>query len=470
MDAQTRRNLEIETSLGARDEYTLAGLVDRCATAMGSRLLRRWLNRPIRDRAELKRRQQAVDLLQRRGPLEDTRFMLKEIGDLERVLTRVALRSARPRDLAQLRDGLERLPELRKHFAPCPAERVQALVAKCGAHDDERDLLRRALVETPPVLLRDGGVIAPGYDAELDELRHDQHECRPVSRAARAARARANRHRGTQGRLQPRARLLHRDDEGAVGERRPPTTSAARRSKAPSATSPPSSRSSRTRCLSRARARARRARKRSTTGCSRRSASRLAALQQTAESIAELDTLANLAERVNALDLVMPELVDEPRARVPRRPASRRRALERRAVRAERFGARASATRMLIITGPEHGRQVDLHAPDRADRDPRAHRQLRAGASPRRHRTHRPDLHAHRRGRRSHRRPLDVHGRDDGDREHPEQRDALEPRADGRGRPRHEHVRRPVARVGRGAPHRAAESARSRCSRRTTSS
>jgi DNA mismatch repair protein MutS len=73
MDAQTRRNLEIETSLGARDEYTLAGLVDRCATAMGSRLLRRWLNRPIRDRAELKRRQQAVDLLQSRGPLEDTR-------------------------------------------------------------------------------------------------------------------------------------------------------------------------------------------------------------------------------------------------------------------------------------------------------------------------------------------------------------------------------------------------------------
>src|SRR4029079_5702473 len=125
-------------------------------------LLRRWLNRPIRDRAELKRRQQAVELLHDGGPLHDTRFMPREIGDLERILTRVALRSARPRDLAQLRDGLERLPSLREHFAPCPAERVQVLVAKCGAHEDERDLLRRALVETPPVLLRDGGVIAPG--------------------------------------------------------------------------------------------------------------------------------------------------------------------------------------------------------------------------------------------------------------------------------------------------------------------
>src|SRR5512134_3899948 len=171
LDAQTRRNLEIETSSGGRDEYTLAGLMDRCATAMGSRQLRRWLNRPIRDHAELKRRQQAVDVLQNNGAVAALQAVLQEIGDLERILTRIGLRSARPRDLANLRDSLARLPELRRLAGPLDAERLQALAAQCGEHAAEQELLKRALVDTPPVLLRDGGVIAPGYDADLDELR-----------------------------------------------------------------------------------------------------------------------------------------------------------------------------------------------------------------------------------------------------------------------------------------------------------
>ena len=111
------------TSLGARAEYTLAGLMDRCATAMGSRQLRRWLNRPIRDHAELKRRQQAIDVLQRSGPIEPLQAVLKDIGDLERILTRIGLRSARPRDLTGLRDSLAQLPELRRLAAPLAAER-----------------------------------------------------------------------------------------------------------------------------------------------------------------------------------------------------------------------------------------------------------------------------------------------------------------------------------------------------------
>ncbi|HWN40530.1 MAG TPA: DNA mismatch repair protein MutS, partial [Gammaproteobacteria bacterium] len=171
LDAQTRRNLEIETSLGTRAEYTLAGLLDRCATAMGSRHLRRWLNRPIRDRAELKRRQQAIDVLQRSGPVQALQAVLKDIGDLERILTRIGLRSARPRDLTGLRDSLAQLPALRQLAAPLAAERLQTLAARCGEHAAEQALLKRALVETPPALLRDGGVIAPGYDADLDELR-----------------------------------------------------------------------------------------------------------------------------------------------------------------------------------------------------------------------------------------------------------------------------------------------------------
>ena len=107
MDAQTRRNLEIESSLGVRDEYTLAGLMDRCATAMGSRLLRRWLNRPIRDRGELSRRQQAAR--RARGARAARRHCSpcsKTSATSSAILTRVALRTARPRDLAQLRDSL----------------------------------------------------------------------------------------------------------------------------------------------------------------------------------------------------------------------------------------------------------------------------------------------------------------------------------------------------------------------------
>ncbi|MCY3731051.1 MAG: DNA mismatch repair protein MutS, partial [Rhodospirillaceae bacterium] len=112
MDAETRRNLEIEIGSGSDPAYTLTGLMDRCATPMGSRLLRRWLNRPIRDRHALRRRQQAVETLVQPRLAETLRSILRETGDIERILSRVALGSARPRDLAQLRDALERLPGL----------------------------------------------------------------------------------------------------------------------------------------------------------------------------------------------------------------------------------------------------------------------------------------------------------------------------------------------------------------------
>jgi DNA mismatch repair protein MutS len=135
MDAATRRNLEIDSTLGAHPEYTLVGLMDRCMTAMGSRTLRRWLNRPIRDRAVLARRQQAIAaLLQPAGAgapaAVDVRTALDDINDLERILTRVALRSARPRDLAALRDGLAKLPAVRTTLAAVDDALLRAL------HDD----------------------------------------------------------------------------------------------------------------------------------------------------------------------------------------------------------------------------------------------------------------------------------------------------------------------------------------------
>ncbi len=171
MDAATRRNLELDRSLTGRDDATLAGVLDKAATSMGSRLLRRWLNRPIRDRAELRARHHAVGALLHDRRYEPLRAQLSDIGDVERILARVALRSARPRDLAGLRDALKALPTLAAALRGIDSPRLGALQDALGVHPESHKLLNRALVAEPPVVLRDGGVIAPGYDAELDQLR-----------------------------------------------------------------------------------------------------------------------------------------------------------------------------------------------------------------------------------------------------------------------------------------------------------
>jgi len=172
IDAASRRNLEIDVNLGGTGDNTLASVLDTSATAMGSRLLKRWLNRPLRDRAQVGARQAAVALL-----LEDEGFValrdaLKAIGDVERILARVALYSARPRDLARLRDAFNALPELEAAIAPYPeGTTLDELRRHIRPYPALADTLTRALVENPPVVIRDGGVIAEGFDAELDEHR-----------------------------------------------------------------------------------------------------------------------------------------------------------------------------------------------------------------------------------------------------------------------------------------------------------
>jgi len=170
LDAATRRNLELEHSLAGREAHTLAGIMDRCSTTMGSRLLRRWLNRPIRDRDPLNQRYAALAALNAMNT-DGLCAALKQIGDLERILTRIALESARPRDLAHLRTALQLLPDLQAGLTGCGAERPATLATAMAAHDATRERLESAIIDTPPMLIRDGGVIAPGYDTELDELR-----------------------------------------------------------------------------------------------------------------------------------------------------------------------------------------------------------------------------------------------------------------------------------------------------------
>ncbi|MFP7724419.1 DNA mismatch repair protein MutS [Lysobacter sp. D1-1-M9] len=171
MNAATRRHLELDTRVDGDTRHTLLGVLDSTITPMGGRLLRRWLHRPLRDRPILRRRHQAVATLIDSRAGEALRERFRALGDLERILTRIALRSARPRDLSTLRDGLGLLPDVRALLAPLDAPRLNELVDDLGRHDEQAHLLASAIVPQPPVLARDGGVFAEGYDSELDELR-----------------------------------------------------------------------------------------------------------------------------------------------------------------------------------------------------------------------------------------------------------------------------------------------------------
>ncbi len=171
MNAATRRHLELDTRVDGDLKATLLGVLDSTITPMGGRLLRRWLHRPLRDRRVLGERHHAVTTLIDARADDALRSEFRALGDLERILSRIALRSARPRDLSTLRDGLAMLPALREILTPLDSPRLQALADELGEHAADAYLLRTAVVEQPPVMARDGGIFAEGYDAELDELR-----------------------------------------------------------------------------------------------------------------------------------------------------------------------------------------------------------------------------------------------------------------------------------------------------------
>ena len=174
LDPITRRNLEIIDPLFEHG-MSLFNLINDCQTAMGGRLLSRTLMQPIRDTALLDARLDATEQLLTGYHESPVRLVLKEIGDIERVLSRVALGSARPRDLVQLRHACAQIPFLRHALLPVIQAKSSTLLAdldqQLGDFKELHQLLLSAIVENPPVLLRDGNVIAEGYDGELDELR-----------------------------------------------------------------------------------------------------------------------------------------------------------------------------------------------------------------------------------------------------------------------------------------------------------
>lgn len=170
LDGASRRNLELDVNLAGGRDNTLQSVIDRCQTAMASRLLARWLNRPLRDLKVLKARQDSIRCLLDGFRFEKLQPQLKDIGDLERILARIGLRNARPRDLARLRDALGALPELQNALSELEAPHLARLAAIAGTYPELASLLERAIIDTPPAVIRDGGVLKTGYDAELDEL------------------------------------------------------------------------------------------------------------------------------------------------------------------------------------------------------------------------------------------------------------------------------------------------------------
>jgi DNA mismatch repair protein MutS len=171
LDAATRKNLELTQNLSGGQENTLAQILDKTSTAMGSRLLKRWIHLPKRNQVEVNARLQAVESIVLQNNYYDIQEQLKQIGDIERIVARLALRSARPRDLARLRNAIAIFPALKAELNANQTTKLQALNNKIQTYPEVLELLNNAIIENPPVLIRDGGVIAQGYNAELDEWR-----------------------------------------------------------------------------------------------------------------------------------------------------------------------------------------------------------------------------------------------------------------------------------------------------------
>ena len=359
MNAATRRHLELDSRVDGDMRTTLLGVLDSTVTPMGGRLLRRWLHRPLRTREPVRLRHDAVAALLD-GSGDALRGEFRALGDVERILTRVALRSARPRDLSTLRDALALLPRVRgllERGDALPSPRLSALSAELGEHAAEAALLASAVVAQPPVLARDGGVIADGYDAELDELR-------TLSTDANAflveleARERAATGINT---LKVGYNRVHgyyiEIGKGAAARapthytRRQTLTGAERYITEELKAFEDKVLSARERSLARE--------KLLYDGLLETLAARLEPLRRCASALAELDVLACLAERARALDWARPELSDAPGIRIE---AGRHPVVE--AVREEPFTPNdllldcepdCPRRRMLVITGPNMG-------------------------------------------------------------------------------------------------------------------
>ncbi|MDR2195422.1 MAG: DNA mismatch repair protein MutS [Gallionellaceae bacterium] len=349
MDAATRRNLEITRTLRGEPAPTLLSLLDTCATNMGSRLLAHWLHHPLRDRAALRLRLDAVSWL---GDLHvAVREHLKPCVDVERITARIALKSARPRDLSGLRDTLTKLPELLGVLSACDAPLVRELMTAYQADVALSAMLQAALKPEPASVLREGGVIADGFDAELDELRGIQNNCGDFLLALEA------RERARTGieKLKVEYNRVHGfyiEVSAANASKVPDDYRRRQTLKNAERYITPELKTFEDKALSaneRALAREKFLYDQLLDGL----AAYVPFLQCLAAAIAELDVLATFAERAAALDFGMPEFSDEPVLRIDH---GRHPVVE---AQVDNFIANdtqlSTARKMLLITGPNMG-------------------------------------------------------------------------------------------------------------------
>lgn len=356
LDAASRRNLELDANLAGGRENTLLSVMDSTATLMGSRLLGRWLNRPLRDRATLLDRQEVVDALMADSLFEQVARRLRGIGDMERILARVGLRSARPRDLATLRDSLKRLPELGELLRPLDRPPARALASAISSFPELAALLEGAVVDSPPAVLRDGNVIAPGHDGKLDELRALSDNSGEYLLALEAReRARS----GISG-LKAGFNRVHgyyiEISKGQAGGELPADYVRRQTLKHAERFITPELREFEDKVLS-AKSKALALEKSLYDRLLDSLAGRLPALLDSARAVAELDVLNCFAERAASLDYCRPELTDAPGIviRAGRHPVVES-AMDGSFVANDlTLGGSEGADRMLIITGPNMG-------------------------------------------------------------------------------------------------------------------
>ena len=352
LDAASRRNLELDASLSGREDATLFAVIDSCVTAMGSRQLRRWLNRPLTNQPLLRERYHAVGALLEARAFEGVREHLKGVGDVERILARVALRSARPRDLTQLRSSLAAVPAVRAALAALEASPLRKLRERTGEHADVVTFLATAIAAEPGAMVRDGDVIAEGYDEQLDELRriatHTDEFLLELERRERERTGLSTLKLGYNRVQGFYIEIPRRDAERAPKDyvRRQTVKSAERFITGELKTFEDRVLGARDKALARERQLYEEILTKLIDG--------LGPLQTTAAALAELDALASLAERAGVLEWTRPELIAEPRLTIEggRHPV------------VERFSdapfvpndLRLDADRrMLIITGPNMG-------------------------------------------------------------------------------------------------------------------
>lgn len=351
MDPATRRNLEISETIRGEPAPTLLSLLDTCATGMGSRRLRHALHHPLTDRAHVQSLHRAVGELITDDLHAAVRDALKHFADVERIAARIALASARPRDLSGLRGSLQRLPELAQSLGNAAAGRLRALAADLAPQPELAALLAAAIKPEPASVIRDGGVIADGYDADLDELRGIQDNCGAFL-AELEARERARTGITT---LKVEYNRVHgfyievtraQSDKVPDDYRRRQTLKNAERYITPELkTFEDKALSAQERALARE--------KLLYEQLLQKLAPQVPLLQQIAAALAELDMLATFAERAAALNWTAPEFTDEAviDIRDGRHPVVE--------AQASPFIANdtqlSAARRMLLITGPNMG-------------------------------------------------------------------------------------------------------------------